>query len=144
MTPGALSQAWVLRPHGGNTAAMVVLLFAVAVSGCATFPPAPSPTPDFEPAGWTLDPALPSPKADATVLHILVYERFCSGGSPATGRMSTPLIEYAAQTVTITIRVRRLSGPQGCPAMPGTPSTVRLDQPLGHRTLVDAGGPVGV
>lgn len=94
---------------------------------------------EFGPATWALDPAFASPTPDATELHILVWERACSSGSPATGRMSAPVIDYAAETVTITIGVHPLGGIQTCPGPPGTPALVRLTEPLGKRTLLDGG-----
>jgi hypothetical protein len=94
---------------------------------------------DFGRATWALDPAFASPAPASTELHILVWERACSSGSPTTGRMSAPDIEYAPETVTITIGVRPLGGPQACPGPPGTPATVGLAEPLGTRTLLDGG-----
>jgi hypothetical protein len=96
-------------------------------------------SPDFGPATWALDPAFPSPGPTSTELHILVWERTCSSGSPTTGRMSAPDIAYTPQTVTITIGVRPLGGPQACPGPPGTPASVGLAEPLGTRTLLDGG-----
>lgn len=93
----------------------------------------------FGPATWALDPTFASPAPDSTELHILVWERACSSGSPTTGRMSAPVIEYAANTVTITIGVRPLDGIQSCPMPPGTPALLRLPEPLGKRTLLDGG-----
>lgn len=94
---------------------------------------------EFGPATWALDPAFASPAPDSTELHILVWERACSSGSPATGRMSAPVIENAAGTVTITIGVRPLGDIQSCPMPPGTPVLLRLPEPLGKRTLLDGG-----
>ncbi len=110
----------------------------------------PSPTseiPDeFGQATWALDPAFRSPGASSTDLHILVWERACSSGRPTTGRMSAPLVEYEATSVTIRIGVRPMTDSQlqTCPGPPGTPAIVRLGQPLGDRTLLDGGrSPVG-
>ena len=119
-------------------AASTVLLFAVGSTSC-TAVPTPSPTPGFGPATWVLDSAFPVPTANSTELHILVWERACAGGSAATGRMSTPLIEYAADTITITIKVRGLGGVQSCPSNQATPSTVRLAEPVGNRDFLDGG-----
>jgi hypothetical protein len=98
---------------------------------------------EFGPASWALNPAFGSPSADTTELQILVWERACSSGSPATGRMSAPVIDYGADTVTITIGVRPLQVEPGaglsCPMPPGTPASVRLSEPLGERTLLDGG-----
>jgi hypothetical protein len=94
---------------------------------------------EFGPATWALDPAFASPRPDATELHILVWEMACSSGSPATGRMSAPVIAYSATTVTITIGVRPYGGLQACPGPPGTPAIVQLAAPLRTRTLLDGG-----
>jgi hypothetical protein len=51
--------------------------------------------------------------------------------------MSAPVIEYAERTLTITIGVRPLEGPQTCPLGQGTPAIITLPQPLGARTLLD-------
>lgn len=98
---------------------------------------------EFGPASWALDPAFPTPVATTTQLHILVWELACSGGSPATGRISAPVVQYAATSVTITLGVRPLQVAPGtaltCPGPPGTPATMTLAEPLGNRTLLDGG-----
>jgi hypothetical protein len=100
-------------------------------------------SPEFGPATWALDPAFPSPAPDSTELHLLVWEGDCSGGAPATGRMSAPVVGFTASTVTITIGVRPLPVPPGtalgCPLPPGTPASMELSEPVGHRTLLDGG-----
>lgn len=98
---------------------------------------------EFGPASWALDPSFPTPNEATTELHILVWERACSGGAPATGRMSAPVIEYSATTVTITIGVRPVEVAEGeavtCPGPPGTPASLELTEPLGVRQLLDGG-----
>ena len=94
---------------------------------------------DFGPATWALDPAFAAPGPTTTELHVLVWELACSSGTPTTGRMSDPVIDYGSSTVTITIGVRPLSGVQTCPGIPGTPDLVRLTEPLGTRALLDGG-----
>jgi len=98
---------------------------------------------EYGPASWALDPAFPAPTADTTELHLLVWEIACSSGSPATGRMSAPVIESTSSTVTITIGVRPLPAAPGtafsCPMPKGTPASLRLAEPLGKRTLLDGG-----
>jgi hypothetical protein len=100
-------------------------------------------TASFGPATWALDPSFPVPTDATSELHILVWERACAGGAPATGRMSAPVIEYAIETVTITIGVRPPwadpGAAFGCPMPPGTPAIVELSEPLGDRTLLDGG-----
>jgi hypothetical protein len=112
-----------------------LVLAVVGLSGCAGSPAGP--------ATWALDPAFPTPAADTTELHILVWERACSGGSLATGRISNPLVESTSADVTITVGVRPLPLASGqimaCPGPPGTPLVLRLSEPLGQRTLLDGG-----
>ena len=87
----------------------------------------------YGPASWALNPAFPAPSADTTTLEILVWEDACSSAAPTTGRMAAPVIEYGASSVTITLGVRPLPGPQTCPLGRGTPASLRLSQPLGTR-----------
>jgi hypothetical protein len=133
-------------------------VFVLALPGCSRTPtserplatwPVPAeqlpaaiagPVPQgFGTASWALDPAFPKPGPAATELHILVWERACSSGSPTTGRMSAPAVSIAETTMTISIGVRSLTGIQACPGPPGTPATMTLPEPLGARTLVDGG-----
>jgi hypothetical protein len=93
----------------------------------------------YGPASWALDPAYPAPTSSSTELHVLVWELACSGGRPATGRMSVPVVHVSATTVTITLGVRPLRGFQDCPLGPGTPAIIRLPEPLGDRQLLDGG-----
>lgn len=97
----------------------------------------------FGPASWALDPDQPTPGPTAAELHVLVWEAACSGGAPATGRISAPVVVFGKDTVTITIgvRPRRTSGDMlvTCPGPPGTPAILRLPEPLGARTLLDGG-----
>lgn len=98
---------------------------------------------EFGPATWILDPDYPSPIATTRELHLLVWEGSCSGGAPATGRMSAPVIAITSKSVAIAIGVRALEAAPGtafgCPLPQGTPAIVRLGDPLGDRTLLDAG-----
>jgi hypothetical protein len=98
---------------------------------------------EFGPATWALNPSFAPPVAATTQLHLLVWELACSSGSPATGRISAPVVQYAATSVTITLGVRPLQVAPGfavtCPGPPGTPATLNLAEPLGSRTLLDGG-----
>ena len=89
------------------------------------------------PATWALDPSFPVPTADSTELHILVWELACSSGSPATGRMSSPIATYSDSALVMIISVTPVGGVATCPGPPGTPAMVVLPQSLGHRTLLD-------
>jgi hypothetical protein len=97
----------------------------------------------FGPATWGLDPAYPAPTPGSTELHLLVWERACSSGSPATGRMSAPVVMADRSRVIISIGVRqRRAGAdtlETCPLPPGTPAIMRLAEPLGSRVLLDGG-----
>ncbi len=98
---------------------------------------------EFGPATWAFDPAYSRPVATTTELHVLVWERDCSSGAPATGRMSAPVVEYGQDSVTIAIGVRPIQLAPGmavsCPLPPGTPASLVLAEPLGHRMLLDGG-----
>ncbi len=98
---------------------------------------------EYGPASWALDPAFAAPGPDTTELHILVWERSCSGGAPATGRIAPPAVLVGTETVTITLGVRPIEVPPGfaitCPGPPGTPAILHLPEPLGSRQLLDGG-----
>lgn len=94
---------------------------------------------EFGSAVWTLDPTFGTPAAGSTDLHILVWERSCSSGSLATGRMSLLAVEYAPPTVTIVVGVRPLGGMQTCQSSPPAPALLRLAEPIGARALLDGG-----
>ena len=154
--PGSASLTWRLAGHDatgaiflarseapGATAWVAIDVVADAggwqPSGMGQCNPGVVLSPKFGKATWARDPAFVSRTPDASELHVLVWEAACSGGSPATGRMSAPVIEWATDTLTITIGVRRLDGIQTCPGPPGTPAIVTLAEPLGRRTLLDGG-----
>lgn len=139
-------------------AAVLAASLSVAGVGCANpvVPRAPNATwpsspellppansrmmaPDFGRATWALDPRAAAPDVASVTLNILVWEMACSSGSPTSGRMSVPVIDYEPATVTITIGVRPLGGMQTCPGPPGTPAVVQLAEPLGNRVLLDGG-----
>ena len=103
-------------------------------------PPAASEIPaGFGPATWALDPAFPLPGPTASKLHVLVWERACSSGRPTSGRMSAPVIDDSATSVSITIGVRPMTDNalHACPIPRGTPALIHLGEPLGDRTLLD-------
>jgi hypothetical protein len=71
--------------------------------------------------------------------EILVTETACASGKPATGRVEEPLVVRERASVQVAMFVRPLDGPATCPSNPPTPYTLRLDGPLGDRTLTDGG-----
>jgi hypothetical protein len=83
-----------------------------------------------------LDPAQ-SPTAEATELALLVTESECNSGKAADHRVKLVALEETDTTVTVTIGVKARGGYQTCPGNPATPFTVKLDAPLGDRTIVD-------
>jgi len=113
--------------------AWLILTMVIGVAACSAEPASNGP------ATWELDPAFGSPSEEATEIHILVWERECSSGSSTAGRMSELLIDYASDSITVTISVRRLEGAQSCPLPPGTPTVVQLAEPIGVRSLIDGG-----
>lgn len=101
-------------------------------------------SPEFGPATWALDATFPAPAADTTDLHVEVWERACDNGEQVTGKISEPVVDDAASTVTITLGVRLPTAEPGqaftCPRpIHGTPFTIHLSEPLGSRTLLDGG-----
>jgi hypothetical protein len=106
-------------------------------------PAVPAMPAGFGPATWALDPAYPAPGHDTSELHLLVWEQACSSGSPATGRMSAPVVvaDGSRVIVSIGVRQRRMGDDtfETCPLPPGTPAIVQLPEPLGSRVLLDGG-----
>jgi hypothetical protein len=84
---------------------------------------------------------LPSGQAinrDRSEVEILVVEQECTGGRDAAGRVEV-IIEASPDQVRLVAAVQPLDGAQPCPDNPPTPVTVNLGEPLGDRTVVDAG-----
>lgn len=150
-----------MRMQRRLTVPLALAAVILTVSACVTPTPTLAPVPTFPvppevlpteaaaipaeygSATWALDPAFPTPDAASVELHLLVWETACSGGTPATGRISAPLVEYDSAAVTITLGVRPIALPSGmlvtCPGPPGTPAILHMSQPLGARQLLDGG-----
>jgi hypothetical protein len=75
---------------------------------------------------------------NGTVLDLLVNEAGCASGRPADGRIQVS-VEYRADAVVVTVLVKPLSGGQSCQGNPDTNYTLRLDEPVGGRVLLDGG-----
>jgi hypothetical protein len=89
-------------------------------------------------SSWQLRPGtLVTP--ERRVFRILVTENACASGQPATGRVEEPLVIREPTRVQVAMFVRPLDVPATCPSNPPTPYTLRLDRPLGDRTLADGG-----
>jgi hypothetical protein len=107
---------------------------ALLLAGCAALEP-------FDqdgPATWALPEGF-TIGAETTEFLALVTERACASGQTSEGRIVGPEIEVDDSSVVVTFGVRPLSGAQACPGNPATMVEVELDEPLGHRTLLDGG-----
>ncbi len=109
---------------------------SVSVAAYGSCDPVVVPPKGEDLASWRLDPAFADPGPGATVLHVLITELSCANGEPPVGRVLEPRIDYRAHEVAILITVRAISG--DCPGNPWYPVTVKLDEALGNRTLLDA------
>jgi hypothetical protein len=118
-------------------AALLGLLVLLPAAGGAE-PPQRRTRDGLSASSWRLRPGtLVTP--ERRVFRILVTERSCASGRPATGRIDEPLVIRERHRVQVAIFVRPLEGPSTCPSNPETPYTLRLDRPLGHRTPADGG-----
>ena len=93
----------------------------------------------LRPSSWRLDPAFPPPGPDTTELHLLVTEINCASGTPATGRIRPPALDWTDDALLVGITVTYRGGDQTCQGNPETPFTFELGAPLGARTLYDSG-----
>ena len=107
---------------------------ALLLVGCA----AVDPFDQAGPATWALPEGF-TIGAETTEFLALVTEQACASGQSSEGRIVEQQIDYAADSVVVTFRVRPLPGDQECPGTPATMVEVQLDEPLGHRTLLDGG-----
>jgi hypothetical protein len=79
-----------------------------------------------------------APGADA--ISVLVRENACASGSNPKRRMAEPLISYGPRRIVVVVRIRPLKGEfQTCPLNPWIRYRIRLDEPIGARTVVDGG-----
>lgn len=132
--------------------ALTFILSSLAVVACATPAPSvapssappsePSATPTVEgqaqPAVWWVAPG-ETLGATTTVVKAILNERACASGQSPEGRVQEPVIEYTAESVTVTISVVSRGGAQDCPSNPEFPMTITLAEPLGERVLLDGG-----
>lgn len=79
-----------------------------------------------------------TPSPDATFIELLVRERACASGAPATGRIELVELRETPEQVSIRVGVRPREGGQDCPENPPTPFVVELSEPLAARSVVDA------
>jgi hypothetical protein len=90
-------------------------------------------------ASWWVDPAAGLLGPAAREIHVLVQERACASGRAPIGRIAPPLVSYGSNAVVAVFGVIPLPGGQDCPGAPPAPFTLRLDEPLGSRALLDGG-----
>jgi hypothetical protein len=78
------------------------------------------------------------PREEATSVALLVTERACASGEPATGRIEVVDVARTDSELQVVLGVEQVRGSAACPGNPPTPFTLELEEPLGARTLVDA------
>jgi hypothetical protein len=131
---------------------LALALVSFALVACAS--PAPSSTPtsvpsaqpsaapsaegQAEPAVWWVATG-ETLGATTTSIKAILNERACASGQSPEGRVQDPVIEYTAESVTVTISVTSRGGAQDCPSNPEFPITITLAEPLGERVLLDGG-----
>lgn len=75
---------------------------------------------------------------DSTSVEVVVTRLGCSSG--VTGETLAPVVTYTSEQIAIRIDVEPLGGDAAdCQGNDAVPVTVRLDSPLGERTLIDGG-----
>jgi hypothetical protein len=138
-----------LRPRLGAFAVLTL----VFVAACGTTTPSaapsspPSDPPSAEPSGaaagdatWWVDTTLIPLAPETTEIKGFVIETACASGQSPEGRVNEPVIEYGAESVTVTFTIVPPPGDaQDCPSNPEFPVTVTLTEPLGERALLDGG-----
>lgn len=77
------------------------------------------------------------PARDSDQLELLVVEMACASGQPADGRIDVFELDEQQDVIEIAVGVRPRDGGGTCQSNPATPFTVRLQQPLGDRTVID-------
>jgi hypothetical protein len=83
---------------------------------------------------WRLDPAFPAPGPKTRRLHILGYL-----GCLGTERAGKAKVHMTDDVALIAIPMRSTVGPHFGECLSPTKMTIRLPEPLGRRTLYDAG-----
>lgn len=78
----------------------------------------------------------PAPGSEEVALLVTETARTC--GESAEGRIEVVDVETTDEEVRVILGVEPLEGADPCRARPPTPFTLRLDEPLGGRAVVDA------
>ena len=79
------------------------------------------------------------PKADDTRLRVLVHEWSCHGYRVPKREDVHPRVIYGRDNLIVILRIEYPQGDATCPGTPPFRYTVKLDEPLGDRALVDGG-----
>jgi hypothetical protein len=88
-------------------------------------------------ARFRLDPAAPPSPGDDRI-GVLATEMACTGGRPPEGReVRSVVVGETEETISVVILVEPPTGAQDCPGNPPFPYEIRLDAPLGDRTVLD-------
>lgn len=127
-------------PLGGLLAVAVLIVVALGVGprlGAALGIGALPGSGDLGEADWWVDPAFGALDRDATVIHGLLVERACASRQSPEGRIVGPDVIYRPDAIVVTFRVRTIGGT--CPSNPRYPVTIRLDEAIGGRALIDGG-----
>ena len=134
-----------LRPSIGALAALTLLIVAACgTTTPSTGPSAPAPSePPAAEAGsatWWVDSQLIPLAPDTTTIKGFVMETACASGQSPEGRVNEPVIQYTAESVTVTFTITPPPGDaQDCQSNPEFPVEVTLSEPLGERALLDGG-----
>jgi hypothetical protein len=97
-----------------------------------------TPPAEARPGTWELAPA-EFPSATSRSLEVVVHETACASGLSPEDRILPPHVEYGPTSISIRFMIVPLPGIQACPGAPGAPMRVELTEPIGSRTLLDAG-----
>ena len=138
-----------LSPSLGALAVLTLVLVAACGTTTPSAVPSPPPSepPSAEPSGaaagdatWWVDTALIPLAPETTEIKGFVVETACASGQSPEGRVNDPVIQYTAESVTVTFTIVPPPGDaQDCPSNPEFPVTVTLGEPLGERALLDGG-----
>lgn len=91
---------------------------------------------DLEAASWQLAPGQQITPETRT-FDVLVTASGCSSGERPDGRIAPAAAIYQETSVTVIFGARPLPGAQTCQSAPPAMVTLRLDEPLGDRQLLD-------
>ena len=96
-------------------------------------------SPGLGPARFVLDPEH-EPDPAASTLAIQATEMSCASGEAPSGRsVEAVVLDEDEVSVSIVVLVEPVTGDANCPSNPSFPLEVDLGEPLGDRTVFDAG-----